>query len=869
MSGVPVSQSMPTLLEREAPLTVLRDAFADALTGRGRLVLLGGEAGVGKTALLRAFCEEARPRARILVGACDPLVTPRPLGPIVDISAETGGELERRTSEESGASAVLGALMDELRGRPTVLVMEDLHWADEATLDLLRLLGRRVENTRSVIVASFRDDELDTPHPLRLVLGGLATGHAVTRIHLEPLSLPAVRVLAVLREVDADELHRRTGGNPFFVTEVLASPDSDLPETVRDAVLARVAGLRAATRRLIEAVAIVPGETELWLLERVAADDARELADGVASGVLVEHGARIRFRHELARAAVESAIDPVRRRVLHRAILAALADAPAGRRDHARLAHHAEAAGDETAVLLHAVAAARDAAARNAHRQAAEQYARALRFASGLPDAERAALHDARMNECHLTQQVEEALAEGTTALAIYRRLGDHRREGDLLCRMARLHYDAGRADEARATVAAAITLLESLPPGRELARAYGAVAHMAQLDLDCETARRLADEASELGEQLGEPELVADAQTTAGLAEAIVGGPLDRLHRSLAFALHHTLPEQAARAYGALVFASVRRRALADAERWLEEGLQHAAEHDLDGSLLYLLGWRASVSLARGRWDDAATDARRALAHPGAQLTRVWALLVLARLRARRGDPDPWSLLEEARLLTLHDTPQKLVPMRLVAVEAAFLEGDLERARSEAGPLAVAELVDPWIAGELAVWRGRLDFPPEQTATLPDPFALELQGAHEAAAERWLVLDCPFEAGLVLAECAAEGPLRRAHDLFSQLGSRPAAALVARRLRERGATGVARGPRKATTANAASLTVRELEVLGLLAEGLRNSEIAERLHLSPRTVDHHVSAILRKLDASSRGEAVAAAGRLQLLQDR
>ncbi|TMK33345.1 MAG: helix-turn-helix transcriptional regulator, partial [Actinobacteria bacterium] len=164
------------LLERAPFVAALEEAFADVRTGVGRLVLVPGEAGIGKTALVQRFCAEHPDDARLLWGACDGLHTPRPLGPFVDIALATGDPLEEIVDRGDKPQAVFAALRDELNAKkPTIVVLEDVHWADEATLDILRLLGRRIEAVEALVIATYRDDELDRTHPLRIVVGELAT----------------------------------------------------------------------------------------------------------------------------------------------------------------------------------------------------------------------------------------------------------------------------------------------------------------------------------------------------------------------------------------------------------------------------------------------------------------------------------------------------------------------------------------------------------------------------------------------------------------------------------------------------------------------------------------------------------------------
>ena len=226
------------LVERAGLLVELRALLAQARGGSGRVVLLGGEAGVGKTSLIREFVA-GEPGLRVLWGSCEPLVTPEPLGPFHDMPEIAPAILQSESRIE-----LLGAILDQLRTPPgTVLIVEDAHWADEASLDVLRYLGRRVYATPGMLVLTFRDDEASPGSPLRSVIGDLATAPGCRRLHVPPLSAAAVAELADGIAVDAGRLHATTGGNPFFVTEVLAAPGWTVPPTIGDAVLARVARL--------------------------------------------------------------------------------------------------------------------------------------------------------------------------------------------------------------------------------------------------------------------------------------------------------------------------------------------------------------------------------------------------------------------------------------------------------------------------------------------------------------------------------------------------------------------------------------------------------------------------------------------------
>ena len=848
---------MTTLLERDDLLEQLRAARAEG----GRLVFVGGEAGVGKTTLVHEFA--ARSGEDVLFGACENLTTPTPLGPFLDVGDVAAAGEPR---------LVARALLDDLRDGGA-LVVEDVHWADEATLDVLRVVGRRIDGTRALVLATYRDDEVHVSHPLRVVLGELASARGVTRVSVPPLSLDAVRVLADPHDADADAIHALTRGNAFYVTEVLASGTNELPETVRDAVLARVARLEPPARRLLDAAALVPARCELWLLEAVAADVFSHLDVCIASGVLRVDGDDVVFRHELARLAVESSVPAGMRRALNREILRALESPPAGEPDAARLAHHADEAGDADAVLRYAREAGRRASDAWSRREAVAQFGRAVRYAERLPARERADLLIAFAVEANVIGRPAEAAEARLRAIELYHDLGDPLAEGFAWTDVAFPYVALGRNADAEEASRRALELLEPLGPRRELAYAYAIRAYLRMLNRDNAEGVRWGERAVALATEYEDDETLGLALNMVGTSHVMAGDievGVAYLQECLELGARVDKPRTIASALGMLGSGLGEMYDLERSERYLREHIAFSEKHDLVG--VYSESWLACVHAYRGEWTEATALAQRVLPRsPRSSISRITALIALGRVRARRGDPGVDDALDEAlELSRANGHLQRLGHVHAARAEAAWLAADIDRAVGEARAVydLALEKRHLWFAGELAYWQwkaGVLDAAPEWIA---EPYRLELDGDARGAAAAWRSRGCSYEAARALAEGDDDETLLEALATFERLGAAPAAKLVRQVLRERGAS-VPRGPRATTRANPADLTARELEVLRLVAAGKRNADVAAELVLSRRTVDHHMSSILRKLDVKTRNEAAAEAARLGLFQDR
>jgi DNA-binding CsgD family transcriptional regulator/tetratricopeptide (TPR) repeat protein len=866
------------LLERDAPRAIINDTFKRVSAKEGAIVLVSGEAGIGKTAFVTEFTGSQRPYARVLWGACDPLFTPRPLGPIYDIALRDLPHLLELLNSGANWFAIAAALQKILNESPapTIVVFEDIHWADEATLDLIKYLGRRVQQAKTLLILTYREDEVGAKHMLHSVLGNLPTQHTI-RLRLEPLSKEAVEAIARKMNRSSRGIYEATGGNPFFVTEVLRSEAGiisaagDIPVTVREYVLTRAAQLDDPARELLELASICPGQAELWLLEAILQPDPSAVDGCVETGFLLPVDQALVFRHELARMAIEESLSLSRSEALHRKALQFLRERSSTEIPLARLVHHATHAVDAQKVLEYGPRAAEQASRHGAHREAGQYYQAAIRYRHLIPREERARLLDSLSFEYYLTGQIDGSIQVRQEAVDLWRKVENAVQVGDDLRWLSRLYWFQGNKALADRFSGEAIAALEALPHGKALAMAYSNQSQLHMLAEENETAIAWGKKALDVAEPLKETEIIIHALTNLGTAEMVDGGEVGRvkLEQALSMALAHEMHDHVARCYACLIGRAVENKDYSVAERYLEEGLAYITDRDMDSYSVYLLGWRARWFFEQGRWAEATVSAEEVLQlHPGSAVIALPGITTLGYVKARQGHPDALHWLDQARELALPTGEfQRIAPVAIARAEAAWWNNQPERVLQETQ--LANTLSDPtkggYSLGAIAYWSWKAGGEVRWETKIPTAYRAMIAGDWLTAADEWRRIGCPFERALALADGDADAQ-RGALAIFDGLGARPAARMLREKMARRGLKGVPRGARSSTKANPEGLTAREMNILALLGQGLSNAEIARRLSISPKTVDHHVSAILAKMQVHSRLEAAVLARQKHIL---
>jgi DNA-binding CsgD family transcriptional regulator/tetratricopeptide (TPR) repeat protein len=849
------------LLEREGALAALGEARDAAARGEGRLVFVTGEPGIGKTSLVTRFVQDLVAGERVLFGTCDDLSIPRPLGPFRDLVGTISPRLEEALS--AGAPHDIQSLLIEeleLPPQPTVLVLEDVHWADDATLDTITVLGRRIGSLPTVIILTYRGGEAPLGHPLRVALSAI---HAADSVFLElaPLS---ERAVASLVGDGAGEMYAATGGNPFYVAELLASrPAADLPPSVANSVLGRASRLDETARRLVELVSVVPSRVPTSVLDAVMPGWVAAAEEPERRQLLEVDPRYVRFRHELARNAIRSSLPVAARRRLHGEILAALLTADA---DPADIVHHAEAAGAHEVVADYALVAARRAAALESHREAFSHYRRSTDFLDRLPADEQAVVLQELASTAYLVGRLQDAFPAIDRAIAAYRELGDQAAAARCTRILSRFHWYAGDGAAARAKAVEAVEILEPLGESVDLARAYGGLSQLAMLEDDLEQALALGERALELALRLGDEPARAHALTNLGSARML----LDRSGTATmleAHALAHAAGdrEEAMRAFANLGSSLKDWAQPEQSVLYLQRGLAYAHAHEVHHLAPLLATELAWLRLRAGEWDEAERVARVEIERRSS-IVQLVAKIVLTELAVRRGDPDAAERLADVTAQADRANElQRIGPVLELATESALLGAapmPTELFEKLLGQIKPSGRLAGARAMRVAAWAAAAGFDVQYDDLMSAPHFAMLQRDWRAAADAFRDIGWSYDRALMLSLLDDQESLAEAIEIARGLGAGPLTKHVASRMRTLRIR-VPQGPREATRANPAGLTARQLQVLSFLTEGLTNAEIADRLVVSLRTVEHHVAAVLSKLGAATRRDAARRASEL------
>ncbi|NIK92157.1 AAA family ATPase [Mangrovimonas sp. CR14] len=860
------------LLERETYLEVANELFEKTSRFQGHNLFISGEGGIGKSSLINCFVEQIECSVKILKGGCDFLFTPIPLGPLYDmapcLSIPFNNEL---LSSEQNKNTLFNAFINELKSEKgaTVLVFEDVHWADEATLDLIKFLSRRIHTVKCLLIVSYRENEILHKQLFKTILGEIPSGF-LTKLRLKPLSEQAVKQLAQHTEHDFQEVFKLTKGNPFYVTEILAHYSEGIPENIKDTVLNVFYKKEEGIRRLWEMISIFPGRVNYELIESIEPDFYDSIEKCIVSGELINDGKYVFFKHELFRTAIENELSSLKKIRLNQKVLNYLLSSEVKQKDLSLVVHFAKNSQNGALVERYAPLAAEVAATQGSHMEASKLYLTALEYNSQGYDENLALLFEKAAYECYLTNQTKIAIEQQTQALEIWRKLGEKVKMATSLRFLSRLNWFEGNKAEAERFGLEAIQAINSDIPKREQALAYSNYSQLKMLAFENDLALEYGNLAVKLAEEIGDNEILSHAYNNIGTSLYLDDSSgLDYLNKSLHIAEENKYYEHVARAHTNIISIAVDRKDYDIAINHLNKALVYCDENDLHSWTYYMLIWKARYHFEIGEWDLADSISRELVkneSHP--PIVRIGALTVLGRLLNRKGDFSGINYIQEAIDLAINTGEiQRVHPLVIALLEYEWITKDgtlVDRVLPIAQGL-LRQIPSSRHLSELAFWLRKTERPFTTEKTWFWLFEYDMNCDFERASEQWKRLGAIYEYALSEYEQSIEQKFE-AIKILDELGAQGVVDFLKQDLRSQGIKKIPRGPRAATRKNPAHLTRRQVQVLELLQDGLTNMEIADTLFISAKTVDHHVSAILSKLDVNTRQRAVAEAQILGIL---
>ena len=863
------------LVERAGFLTILQSHFNDVAKGEGHAVFVSGEAGIGKTSLVRAFCKELTDECNIYQGTCDALFTPRPLAPLYDILLQMHEDVPAISGQIEDRAAFFTQFFHDLKNMRgiTMLIIEDIHWADEATLDFIKFLARRITQLRCVFILTYRDNEIHSRHPLRNVLGQLQSG-SFTRIQLPPFSRDAVDRLAKEKGYNGEDVYSISGGNPFYVNEILAGYSAGIPDNIKDSILSVYNRLDEKTKHIWQVLSVMPTAFDLRSLEKLEPNFIEAIESCLETKILIVDKGSIFFKHELYRRTVESSLSPLLRVALHKKILGLLLESFEENRKIEQIIHHAKNANEYDLVVRYAPVAARQAASVGSHIEATKLYLSAIEYYQGNDEDLLIQFYEAYAYECYLTNQIREAIIYSGKALNIWKKKNHTEKIGNCMRFLSRLWWFDGNRKQAESFGGQAIQALDSLPTSRAKAMAYSNMSQLKMLSDQVEDCMFWGEKAISMAKELNDDEILCHALNNVGDVQIRIFSTrkqgIELLQESLNIALKNSYHEHAARAYTNLGHNGMLIKDYALAKKAFDEGIQYCEERNLDSWTMYMLASLARVHFETGSWNDALKIAEDLL--KGDYLpppAKIFALVVVGSIRTRRGEADAYPLLNEAKSKAMQTMElQRIVPALSALLEYEWIKGTrcIEEEVINNTISMMNQMGNLYENSEFAFWLKKARNQELPLQEVYEGYKLDnLKNVHRAATS-WQNAGCPYEEGLALFE-GDEDDKRKAISIIHKLGALAVYEKLKFEMRSSGIKSIPRGLRKSTQENPALLTDRELEVLQLLNEGMQNKEIAARLFISAKTVDHHISAILFKLDVNSRTKAVQEAIRLAILK--
>jgi DNA-binding CsgD family transcriptional regulator/tetratricopeptide (TPR) repeat protein len=844
------------LLERDQELELLADLLGDIDSSGGKVVLLRGEAGIGKSSLVHEFVAMHTDEAHIHVGYCDDLFIPQPLSPFWDM-ARVEPSL-RGPIEDGSRSRLLEEVMDLLSRslRPTILVIEDTQWADEATLDAVKYLGRRIARTNGLLLLTYRDGVVDYDHPLRKVIGELDP-RSVSRISLTNLSPSAVSTLIADSKLDPEEVFAVTRGNPFLVTEMAAAGGERVPSSLQDSVMARVGKLSPEARAMAKTLSAIPEAIPIQDALGLTGATADQLAECEKRGLLDLDGALVWFRHELIRRTVEASLTRSEREAAYRTVLDNLPEYT----HPCLLIHCAVEVNDVDRLIDLAPRSARYAAAMGGHRQAVEDFRELADHLDRFEKDARAALLDEWAQEELLVDNISEAIRLNELAFEIYKDADDRKAQSRSLAQAAHLFENLGQRQQAEQVARQAVEVLGSNPDGSDLAGALEANAYLQMMAGNIAGTSQLVEQTLEVAGADIDERIIIRSLNHRGIVANIANYPDGRESLDEARERSEAAGQwfEEGRALLNHAWAAAEFRDLPIAADYTQRAIASAARHELASIESYSTAMYARVLDLEGKWAEAEDLARDLL--DAAAIPQMVVLPILGAIEARKGRDTATATLSQAwEMSSVANEFQRLGPAAIAVAEHAWITGIDDLPMKDLKRVLVTGLEHgfTWSTGSLAFWLWKLGELSETPEGIAEPYRLMIEGEPIAAAGIWATIGCPYERAIALAHGDPTAQLE-ALEILERLGATAVAAKLRKSLRDQGVS-VPRGKGRATRSHVAGLTARQAEILQLLDEGLSNTEIADRLFVSPRTVENHVSAVLSKLDSSTREEAVSRA---------